>query len=64
MEKSEDVRILIAEIMTAIVSNTVFECLRAYIDQIVAILRAICMDPCHLVVQEGCAAMSEFAQSG
>lgn len=31
-ETSEEVRVIIAEIVTLIVSSTVFECLRAYID--------------------------------
>ena len=44
-EDSEAVRVLIAEIMTIVVSSTVFDCLRPYVDTIVNILRALCMDP-------------------
>ena len=44
-EDSEEVRVLIAEIMTIVVSSTVFDCLRPYVDTIVNILRARCMDP-------------------
>jgi len=32
VENSEEVRVLLAEIVTIIVSTTVFECLRAYVD--------------------------------
>ena len=64
VEKSEEVRLLLAEIVTIIVSSTVFECLRAYIDQFVNIIRALCMDPHSDVILEACSAMSEFAQSG
>ena len=63
-EDSEEVRILIAEIMTIIVSSTVFDCLRPYVDTIVNILRALCMDPAGPVIIEGCAAMREFAVLG
>ena len=44
-EDSEEVRVLIAEIMTIVVSSTVFDCLRPYVDTIVNILRSLCMDP-------------------
>lgn len=60
-EDSEEVRLVIAEIMTILVSSTVFECLRPYVDQIVNILRALCMDPAGQVIVEGCSAMKEFA---
>jgi hypothetical protein len=32
VETSEEVRVVLAEIVTIIVSTTVFDCLRAYID--------------------------------
>lgn len=54
VEPSEEVRLVLAEIVTVIVSSTVFDCLRAYIDQIVNILRALCMDPYGGVIIEGC----------
>jgi hypothetical protein len=56
-EPSEEVRLIIAEIVTIIVSSTVFECLRAYIDDFVNVLRALCMDPYGHVIVEGCQAM-------
>ena len=63
-ESSEEVRVQLAEIVTIIVQNTVFECLRAYVDQLANIIRALCMDPYSKVIEEGCQAMSEFAQNG
>ena len=63
-EKSEDVRLLLCEIVTIIVSTTVFDYLRPYVDDIVNILRALCMDPSGIVIIEGCQAMREFAASG
>jgi hypothetical protein len=55
---------LIAEIMTIVVSSTVFDCLRPYVDTIVNLLRSLCMDPAGQVIIEGCAAMREFAVIG
>jgi hypothetical protein len=52
---------VLAEIVTVMVSQTVFDCLRAYIDPIVNIIRALCMDTFGDVIIEGCNAMSEFA---
>ena len=63
-EDSEVVRVLIAEIMSIIVSSTIFDCLRPYVDNITNILRALCMDPAGLVIIEGCAAMKEWAIIG
>ncbi|CDW81095.1 UNKNOWN [Stylonychia lemnae] len=63
-ETSEEVRVVLAEIVTVIVSQTVFDCLRAYVDQLVNIVRALCMDPFGDVIIEGCNAMSELAQNG
>jgi hypothetical protein len=60
-ENSEEVRVVLAEIVTVMVSQTVFDCLRAYIDPIVNIIRALCMDNFGDVIIEGCNAMSEFA---
>jgi ABC-type histidine transport system ATPase subunit len=60
-EPSEEVRVILAEIVTILVSSTVFDCLRAYIDQFVSIIRALCMDPYSLVILEGCSAMTEFS---
>lgn len=64
IETSEEVRLVLAEIVTVIVSQTVFDCLRAYIDTIVNIIRALCMDPYGAVITEGCNAMVEFCSNG
>lgn len=64
VETSEEVRLVLAEIVTIIVKQTVFDCLRAYIDSFVNIIRAICMDPYGKVVIEGCNAMIEFCYNG
>jgi len=63
-ENSEQVRLIIAEIVTIMVSSTVFDCTRAYTEEIVNILRALCMDPAGAVIIEGCQGMKEFAISG
>jgi len=55
---------LLAKIVSILVEKTVFECLRAYVDQIVNILRAICMDPYGAVIIEGCKGMTNFAVNG
>lgn len=57
-------RLLIAEIVTIMVSSTVFDCMRPYTQELVNVLRALCMDPAGDVVIEGCSAMREFAISG
>jgi hypothetical protein len=44
-EDSEEIRVIIAEIMSLIVSSTDWICLRPYVDQLVSIFRALCMDP-------------------
>lgn len=64
IENSEEVRVILAEIVTIIISSTVFECIRAYVDQIVNILRSLCMDPYGEVIIEGCKGMIEFSKSG
>jgi len=64
VETSEEVRLVLAEIITVIVSQTVFDCLRAYIDSFVNIIRALCMDPYGAVIIEGCNAMVEFCSNG
>ena len=63
-EVSEAVRLVLAEIVTIMVSATVFDCMRPYTQEIVNILRALCMDPAGQVIIEGCQAMKEFAVSG
>jgi hypothetical protein len=63
-EKSEPVRVLLAEIMTIIVSVTLFDCVRPYVDQIVNICKALCMDPFGDVIIEGCNTIAEFSRSG
>jgi hypothetical protein len=63
-EDSEAVRVVLAEIMTILISATPWECLRAYIDVLCNICRALCMDPAGLVIMEGTMAMRAFAVSG
>ena len=63
-ETSEAVRLCLAEIVTIMVSSTVFDCMRPYTQEIVNILRALCMDPAGQVIIEGCQGMKEFAISG
>ena len=63
-EKSEAVRVIIAEIMTIIVSTTLFDCMRPYVDNIVNICKALCMDPYGEVIIEGTKAISEFSKAG
>lgn len=63
-ETSEEVRLVLAEIVTSLVSQTVFDCLRAYIDVFCNIIRALCMDPFGDVVIEGVDAMIEFCNNG
>lgn len=45
IEPSEEVRLIIAEIVTLMVSSTMPDCFRAYLDDTVNILRSLCMDP-------------------
>lgn len=49
-EPSEEIRMLLAEIYTLLVNSTDWICLRPYIDQLVAIARAVCMDPSGIVI--------------
>ena len=63
-ETSEAVRLLISEIMTIMVSSTVYDILRPYTQDIINIARALSMDPAGQVIIEGCSLMKEFAMSG
>lgn len=63
-EKSEEVRVVLAEIVTIIVSTTLYDCLRPYTQTIIDICRALCMDPAGSVLIAGCQAMKEFAING
>ena len=63
-EHSESVRLILAEIVTITVSSTVYDCLRPYTQDLVNIIRALCMDPAGAVIIEGCQGMREFAISG
>jgi hypothetical protein len=60
-ECSEEVRIVLAEIMTIVTHSTPWECIRPYIDDLVNICRALCMDPAGQVIIEGCQAMDGLA---
>ena len=53
-ECSEEVRIVLAEIMTIVTNSTPWECLYPYVDDLVNICRALCMDPAGQVIIEGC----------
>ena len=50
--------------MTIIISSTVFDCIRPYVDAISNICRALCMDPYGDVIIEGTRAIAEFGRSG
>ena len=63
-ESSEAVRLLLAQIVSIMVSSTVFDCMRPYTQELVSILRALCMDPAGQVIIEGCQGMKEFAKAG
>ena len=63
-EKSEAVRVLIAEIMTIIVQQTLFDLVRPYVDNITNICKALCMDPYGDVIIQGTKAIAEFARAG
>lgn len=63
-ESSEEVRVVIAEIMTLVLSSTPWECLVHYVDTLVDICRALCMDPSGVVILEGTQAMKALAISG
>ena len=63
-EKSESVRVLIAEIITITVSSTLFDCMRPYVDNFVNICKCLCMDPYGEVIIEGTRAIAEFCKAG
>jgi hypothetical protein len=63
-ETSEEVRVVIAEIMTLILTSTPWDCMRGYIDILVDICRTLCMDPSGVVIMEGTQAMKALAVSG
>jgi len=63
-EKSEAVRVLIAEIMTIIVQNTLFDCMRPYITNVVNICKVLCMDPYGEVIIQGTIAIAELGKTG
>lgn len=46
------VRILIAEMVSIMISSTIPECFRHYLDDLCAILRVLAMDPSGLVIKE------------
>jgi len=53
-ESSEEVRVILAEIMTIVTHSTPWECMRPYVDNVVNICRAFTMDPAGQVIIEGC----------
>jgi len=62
-EDSEEIRVILAEIMTLVVSATDWVCLRPYVDPLVAIFRALCMDPAGIVIIEGTMGMAALARA-
>ena len=64
VEKSEQVRLNIAETVTIMVSSTLFDCMRPYVDSFVNICKALCMDPYGDVIIEGTRAIAEFSKAG
>ena len=64
VEKSEQVRLNIAETVTILVSSTLFDCMRPYVDSFVNICKALCMDPYGDVIIEGTRAIAEFSKAG
>lgn len=63
-EKSEQVRVVLAEIMTIIIENTLFDCFRPYITDIVNICKTLCMDPYGEVIIQATVAMAELGKAG
>ena len=63
-EKSEAVRLVLAEVVTIIIRQTLFDCLRPYLTNMVNLCKAVCMDPYGDVVIEGCKAISELGEAG
>lgn len=63
-ENSEMVRVQIAEIMRIIIDNTLFDCMRPYVDAFVNICKALCMDPYGEVIIVGTKAMASFCLAG
>ena len=64
VEKSEQVRIYLAEITTLMLRSTYWECMRPYVDGFVNICRAFCMDPYGEVILEGCRAITALSEAG
>lgn len=63
-EPSEDVRVVLAEILTLLISSTPWDCLRPYVDILCNLCRALCMDPAGKVILEATQTMRAFAESG
>ena len=63
-EDSEAVRVQIAEITTVIMRKTFFDCMRSYIDNLVNICKALCMDPYGEVIIEGTRAIAALSRAG
>lgn len=63
-ESSESVRVQIAEITTIIMRKVFFDCMRPYIDNMVNICKALCMDPYGEVIIEGTRAIAALSRAG
>ena len=64
VESSEEVRVLLAELVTIMIKSTIADCFRAYLDDLLNILRMLAMDPFGDVVREACNGIYEISQSG
>jgi len=62
-EPSEELRLLIAEMLTIIIKQTIPECFRNYIDDVVNCLRALALDPYGEVVRQACDAIYELSSA-
>ena len=51
-EQSEEIRLLIAQIVTLMIKSTITDWFRAYLDDLVTILRTLAMDPYGEVIRE------------
>ena len=63
-ESSEEVRLLLAQVVSIMVASTLPECFRAYLDDLINILRTLAMDPFGEVIKEACAAIQELCTTG
>lgn len=63
-EKSEAVRVQLAEIIIVIIQKSLFDLMRPYITNLVNICKALCMDPYGEVIIKGCQAIADLGEAG